>query len=144
MDLDAIDILIDDHKKLISVMNKLEKEIDKNKSDYASLFQDFKKLFKMHDEAEDEIIYPALKEFSDLERLVLKGYQAHHMVEVGILELRATPYTSETWGPKLLVVKDSILAHMAEEEQLLFPAAKNHLDKSTLRKLGKEVRERRD
>jgi hemerythrin superfamily protein len=143
MPINAIDQLREDHKNLLSVMDELEDEINNNTGNYQDLFQEFKQIFNMHDKAEDEIVYPVLKEYPDLNKLILKGYQAHHVVEVGILELRITPYTSETWGPKFLVVKDSILSHMTEEEQQLFPLATNHLDQQKLQQMGEEINKSR-
>jgi iron-sulfur cluster repair protein YtfE (RIC family) len=116
-----IEQLKNDHQKLLNIMDQLEKMLEAGSENCGELFQAFKDTFSIHDQVEDKILYPALKNYPELKKLVLKGYQAHHMVEIGILELRLLPYTSETWGPRFLVIKDSILSHMKEEEELLFP-----------------------
>ena len=139
MTTNAIDILKEDHKNLILVMDKLEEALNNNSDDYVNLFQDFKKLFSDHDDSEDKILYPALIEYPELNKLILKGYQAHHMVKVGLLELRIAPYKSEAWEPKFLVIKDSLLAHMSEEENKIFSLASTYLDQSKLENLGNEI-----
>ncbi len=135
-----IEILVDDHKKLKTVMKKITKNIEANDKDiFSELFNKFKELFNSHDKTEDNIVYPALMEYESLNKLILKGYQAHHMVEVGILELKITPYLAETWGPKFLVIQDCILTHMEEEETLLFPKALKVLSKKKLYSIGDEI-----
>lgn len=100
-------------------------------------------MFNKHDKAEDDIFYPALKEFSELDRLVRKDQQAHHVVEVA-LELRLLPYMSDSWGPKFSVVTDSVICHMAEERKKVFPQALNFLDENKLNELGADIQEQRN
>lgn len=137
--MNIVEQLIDDHEELIVVMEKLGTAIDKSSEECDKLFQNFKDLFRRHDDAEDKIFYPALKKHTTLKKMVLKGYQAHHVVEVGILELRLLPYNSESWGPKFAVIKDSILQHMEEEEEELFPKALELLSSSELSNLSLEL-----
>jgi len=141
--MDAIAILKNDHEQLKNVMGDLETAIDANHENYDALFQNFKHLFDIHDKAEDDIFYPALKNFPELKKLVNKGYQAHHIVEVAILELKLTPYGNESWGPRFSVVRDSILTHMTEEEKQLFPKVKELLEKNELESLGHKIKESR-
>lgn len=142
--MNAIDILKDDHKKLISVMEQLEVVAKKQTDECDALFQQFKNLYNLHDDAEDKIIYPACKKLPQLEWLVRKSYQAHHVVEVALLELRLMPYTGETWGPKFSVVRDSILTHIHEEENALFSQAASLLSNEELNNLGKQILEQRN
>lgn len=137
--MNAIEILRNDHEHLITVMANLEAAIDAHHAGCDELFQKFKHLFDIHDKAEDDVFYPALKKFPELKKLVDKGYQAHHIVEVAILELKLTPYGNESWGPRFSVVRDSILAHMSEEEEQLFPKVVNLLDKDELENLGYDI-----
>lgn len=130
-----------DHTKLKAVMRKLASAAkSSNKKNPDKLFQKFKDLYSNHDALEDEVIYPNLKKHKSLEKLILKGYQAHHMVEMGILELRALSYSNENWGPKFLVIRDSILMHIAEEEKLIFPKAKRIIKKDELQLIQKEAK----
>lgn len=141
--MNAIKILENDHQELIQVMDKLEKLLSSKNADCDASFQRFKELFNAHDAAEDEIIYPRFKEKEELHKLILKGYQAHHVVHVGILELRLLPYESETWAPKFAVIKDSILAHIEEEEKKIFPFASKLFSDAELDKIGQEVKKQR-
>jgi hemerythrin-like domain-containing protein len=130
-----------DHAKLKSVMDQTEESINRDGKEIDDLFQEFKELFQQHDNVEDKIVYPALRKHEELNKLTLKSYQAHHVAEVGILELRLLPYQSETWGPKFLVIKDSILKHIDDEENILFPKAEKLLDSSEKEALAAQYKD---
>ncbi len=137
--MNIIQLLKKDHAELEAVMDKLVK-LKNHESDSAQkLFDQFKKLFYTHDKVEDKIIYPALIDNKELRPIVLKGYQAHHVVELGILELKLLPFSSENWGPKFAVVRDCIITHAGEEEELLFPEMSKLLDAKKLRELAEQA-----
>lgn len=137
--MNAIERLLADHVELRRTMEQLANIADQDIQQRENLFKQFQALFKTHDKAEDSIFYPAAKEYENLKPLVLKSYQAHHVAEVGIMELKLLPYNTESWAPKFLVVKDAIAMHMDEEEQKLFPKAKQVIDTQKLDTLGKEI-----
>lgn len=137
--MNAIERLLADHVELRRTMDRLADIADQDIQERENLFKKFHELFKAHDKAEDEIVYPAAKEYEPLKKLVLKSYQAHHVVQVGIMELKLLPYNTESWAPKFLVVKDSITMHMDEEEQKLFPKLTQLIDQQKLETLGRDI-----
>ncbi len=140
--MNAIALLKKDHEELIEIMAKLEFAAD-NGAEVDKLFQDFKKSFHQHDNAEDEIIYPVFKDIPEFKKLINKGYQAHHIVEVALLELRLIPFLSESWAPKFSVLRDSILVHLEEEENVLFPMAEAKVSEEILNRLGNKILQQR-
>lgn len=146
MNIDIIDVLISDHEKLKNAMDRLKEAIEKNFEELDPYFSEFKHLFYLHDKIENKVVYPAfLKGGKALKNLVMKAYQAHHMAEVGLLELKVTPFRSENWGPKFLVIRDAILQHIKEEEEEIFIVARQMLSKHELESLAKgqeEIRQK--
>lgn len=140
--MNAITILKNDHQDLIEIMAKLEFAADKG-AKVDELFQDFKRYFNQHDKAEDEIIYPVFKDIPEFKKLINKGYQAHHIVQVALLELRLIPFASESWAPKFSVLRDSILVHMEEEENILFPMVEEKVSDEILNRLGNKIWQQR-
>lgn len=139
--MNVITLLKQQHQQLRTVMDKLAQLADTDSDKRDDYFQQFKALFRLHDDIEDKIVYPAFREQKPLEKMILKSYQAHHMAEVGILELKMVPYNTETWAPKFLVVRDSILQHMSEEENDVFPKAEKALSPEELNRLGERAKE---
>lgn len=130
--MNVFEILTEDHQKIKAVMDKIENITDTSDQICDQLFQEFKKLFNLHDKIEDDIVYPALIDIPELTRLIRKSYQAHHVVEVALLELRMTPYANDNWIAKFSVTRDSILKHIEEEETKIFPTAKEKLSQNTI------------
>ncbi|MFU8797297.1 MAG: hemerythrin domain-containing protein [Gammaproteobacteria bacterium] len=139
--MNVIEQLRNDHDELKDVMATLELSVNEQKDNDKTeeCFQQFKKLYQIHTQVEEDIVYPAFEKYSELKKLSLKGYQAHHMVDVGLLELKLLPYFSESWGPKFSVIRDSILTHMGEEEQELFAQAEMQINTEELMRLGDEM-----
>lgn len=141
--MNIIDLLLEDHEKLTNVMNRFQNMNDNfDKKEYDQLFQEFKKLFNEHDEVEDKVLYPELEKHDELKKLALKGMQAHHIVHVGMLEVRLFPY-GETWQAKFSVICDAIFSHMNEEEEILFPKMQEVLNVDELDRLGNEANDLR-
>jgi hypothetical protein len=137
--MNIVTLLKQQHQRLIGIMDRLAQVSDTDSDQRDQLFQEFKDVFNLHDKIEDKIVYPALRKQPQLEKLILKGYQAHHMAEVGILELRMVPFNSESWAPKFWVVRDSILHHMTEEERDILPKAEQLISAAELDRLGNEA-----
>ena len=137
-------MLKNDHKELLAVMDKMLVSSNQETKKFDESFQKFKAEFMLHDKIEDEILYPKLLEIPELKQLILKSYQAHHVVEVAILELRITPYSNENWLPKFSVVYDCIKHHIEEEESVVFPEAEKLLDKNEMDNLTAMAKEYKD
>lgn len=145
----AIKLLCEDHQELIKVMEEIAITVTwpsayEMASELKGLFEKFKQLFNVHDAAEEKIVYPELERITQLTQKILKCRQAHHMAEVGILELKLLPFSSESWGPKFLIIRDALLAHMKEEESEIFPVAEEILSHRELGELGKMIQEQRE
>ena len=146
-----LEILKEDHQKLITTMQTLAEcrgtgtpddpvaDLKADSAMHTQLFNDFKQAFKSHDDAEENVFYPELKQYPTLDSLVSKGVAAHHLVKVGIIELRVIPFHHETWPAKFAVVQDSILSHMQEEETLLFPQVAALVSRELLEAIGNKV-----
>lgn len=145
----AIKILCEDHQDIIKTMEDIAITVTwpnafDTHTELKSLFEKFKQQFNAHDAAEEKIVYPELERIPQLTQKILKCHQAHHMAEVGILELKLLPFSSESWGPKFLIIRDAILSHIKEEETEIFPVAEEILSQRELGELGKMIHEQRD
>lgn len=141
---DAIAQLKKDHENLKGIMAELEKAAYSHDERLSELFKRFRDTFNLHDRLEDEVLYPEMQKHSELKDFALKGWQAHHIVEVGILELRLLPFSSDWWAPKFAVIQQSILTHMDEEENQFFPQVEKIMSQEVLSRLNKEMNDLRE
>jgi iron-sulfur cluster repair protein YtfE (RIC family) len=142
--MNAIDILHQDHLEFSAIFIEMEKTDPKNKEMMDTLFTKLDKIIKTHMESEEKVFYVAAMELEEVRSIVKKSYQSHHFAKVGLTELHLTPYGFDTWKPTLLALKDTVMQHMNEEEELLFPKIQQHFSKEKLERLGLEIVELRN
>jgi hypothetical protein len=90
---------------------------------------------------EEEVLYPALKSHPKARDLTLESYQEHHVVDLILEELEATPVTDEKWGAKFKVAKENIEHHIEEEEGELFRDARQIFEPDELEAMGEKMAE---
>ena len=122
----------------------------------------------IHSILEEEIFYPAVREQVDFdevmeedelegeetsaeevetedeadegEDIIAVSYQEHQMVKDLIKQLKTMDADSSDYKERFAELKDAVLDHASEEEELIFPAASLKLN---LTALGKEMQQRR-
>ena len=83
----------------------------------------------VHEEMEERIFYPAVRENATKEGIadVLEGYEEHHVADLIVSELKATNIEDETYDAKFEVLRENVEHHIDEEEEELFPEARKAL-----------------
>ena len=143
---DAVDMLLSDHEKVKQLFEQFERGDEKNRTEIAS--QIFKDL-EIHAALEEEIFYPAAKrglsnadlgEEEDKDELLAISIEEHHGAMELIQALRKMDPNSSEYQERFAELKDDVLSHASEEEEVLFPAAKL---KMSLVDLAAEMQDRR-
>lgn len=134
--MNALDLLKEDHDILKKYLEMAEEEGDHDKRDLMSRIATH---FRVHEQIEEEIFYPALKEHPKAKDLVLEGYQEHHVVDILLKELETMPVEDERWAAKLKVLKENVEHHIEEEEGEMFRKAQKIFDKQELENLGQSM-----
>ncbi|MGH2809298.1 MAG: hemerythrin domain-containing protein, partial [Actinomycetota bacterium] len=76
--------------------------------------------------------------------VALEGYEEHHVVDMVMAEIEATPVDDETWGAKFSVMKENITHHIEEEEGEMFKKARQIFSKVELEEMGSVMEERKE
>ena len=142
--MDALKLLKDDHKKVKGMLEKLDATTERAEKTRTEMLQTLKQELTVHETIEEEILYPALKEFAKTKDIALEGYEEHHVVDGIMAELEATPVDDETWGAKLTVMKENLEHHIEEEETDMFPKARKVMDEAELDELGERMAARKE
>ena len=147
----AIEILINDHREITSLLEELEntdveqlETADEETAPFRSKEDDFfklKNLLTRHTRLEEEVFYPALADFAETSVLVQTSYDEHQVVDELLRNLSTMEPTSEEWLEVMAVLKDNVDNHIAQEEEELFQKAKELLKGKKLEELGKEMEE---
>jgi hemerythrin-like domain-containing protein len=135
--MNAIELLEQEHevmKKLLDKAVELEDGAQRRQA-----LQHIINDFRSHEEIEEKIFYPALKEHPKAKDIVLEGYEEHHVVDLLIQELEAMPPKDERWAAKLKVLKENVEHHIEEEEGEMFKTARKVFEREELETLGSRM-----
>ena len=132
--MNALELLKDDHDLMKKLLERAE-AVDDSASRRQAL-QYLRNDFTAHEQIEERIFYPALKEHPKAKDIVLEGYQEHHVADVLLEELEAMPPEDERWAAKLTVLRENVEHHIEEEEGEMFRTARRVFDKHELETLG--------
>ena len=134
--MDAIKLLIDQHRKLESLM-KTAVEASGPKARSAALVRVGDDLTK-HLTSEEDLFYPAVKA-KRTEDILLESLEEHLSLKRLLADLLALDPAAETWEAKFKVLKEQSEHHHEEEEENLFPKVRKMMDAAQLDALGQDM-----
>jgi iron-sulfur cluster repair protein YtfE (RIC family) len=143
-DLDPLKLLKQDHDKVKSLLEELDATTERATKTRTEMLATLKQELTVHETIEEEILYPALKEFSKTKEIALEAYEEHHVVDAIMAELEGTPVEDEMWGAKLTVMKENLEHHIEEEEDEMFKQARQVMDTYELDSLGERMPARKE
>ena len=141
--MDPIKMLKQDHDEVKALLEKLDKTTERAEVTRTDGLEQLRQKLDVHETIEEEILYPALKEFAKTKAITLEAYEEHHVVDLVMAELEATPVSDETWAAKLRVAKENLEHHIDEEEDQMFKQARQVMDEAELEALGDRMAARR-
>lgn len=136
---EALNLLKKDHRHVKSIIEELEKTTSRAVKKRQELLQTLKAELQLHEQIEEKLFYPELKKNKEDKPLILEAYEEHGLVDDILAKLEATEVDDETWIAKIEVLKECLLHHIKEEEQEIFPLAKEHLGSEKLKKMGDAI-----
>jgi hemerythrin-like domain-containing protein len=142
--MDALQLLKDDHAKVKKMLEELDGTTERAEKTRTEIFERLKHDLTIHEAIEEEILYPALKEFAKTRDITLEAYEEHRVVDQIVSELEATPVSDETWGAKLTVMKENLEHHIEEEEGEMFKQARQVMERAELDELGDRMAARKE
>lgn len=115
------EILQHDHKRLQHLMQEAERTKDTVRR--RGLIEELEETWEMHACAEEEILYPRLKEDETLETLVDDAFDTFYDVRQSVDRLRGAVEANAEGERKaaLSQLKQSLAQHVKEEEREMFP-----------------------
>jgi hypothetical protein len=137
--MDAITLLKEDHRLFKKLLEEGDETTERAKKTRMELLDRLVTELKVHEKIEEEIFYPALREYDKTKEIVLEGFEEHHVADLIAAELKRTDVSDERWAAKWSVLKENLEHHIEEEEEDMFKKARTLLDKSELVALGERM-----
>lgn len=133
--MDAITLLKRDHDQVRRLFEQIESaRAPERKRD---LTEKLVKLLTTHSMAEEQLLYPQLRERGEeLDELALEALEEHHVVKWLLLEIHRLPVDDERFDAKLSVLKENVLHHAKEEEREIFKLMRRAFVREELEEMG--------
>jgi len=145
--MDAITLLKEDHRKVKKLLGELAETTNRAEKTRGELLERIAGELKAHMAIEEEIFYPAFKaagEKSDDDQQYFEALEEHRAAgDLVLPDLLKTSVTSDQFGGRAKVLKELVEHHADEEEEEMFPRARELLDAATLAELGARMQARK-
>lgn len=102
------------------------------------LYPQIRRHLLVHARAEEQAFYPHLAARPGLRELVERSLEEHAEVERFLKRLDVKDRSTKQWRDLFVEMVQAVQAHVAREEQELFPLARRLLDTAELRRIQEE------
>ena len=146
--MDAISLLKEDHRNVKKLLGELAETTNRAEKTRTELLARIAREIEAHTTIEEEIFYPAFKEAAggkgEDDKMYFEALEEHRAAgDLVLPDLLKTSVTSDQFGGRAKVLKELIEHHADEEEEEMFPRARELLDKATLEDLGTRMEARK-
>jgi hemerythrin superfamily protein len=132
---DAVQLLKADHREVEGWFSQFEKAANEGKK--AELAQKIVTALKVHTQIEEELFYPASREFLKDDDIVDEAIVEHDAAKKLMAEIEGMQPSEEMYDAKVKVLQEMIEHHVEEEEKEYFPQVqKSEMD---LKGLGEQM-----
>jgi hemerythrin-like domain-containing protein len=136
--MDAIELLMEDHKKVQKVFKEFEKSKDEmDEARKGDIVRQCCADLKIHTQLEEEIFYPAARDAVEDEELLDEAEVEHASAKQLIDELEQMEPGEELYDARFTVLGEYVNHHIKEEEHSLFPEVRKA--KLDLDELGRRM-----
>ena len=133
---DIYDLLVKDHNKVKDLLTKIQST--ESEETRQKLFSEVKQELEIHTTFEENVFYPQAREKTGMEEAIEEALDEHDEAKQLLEALADMEPTSQEWMETIDELSDALSHHIKEEEQELFPAARNKVDPAEADKMGRE------
>lgn len=140
--LNALELLEQQHEEVRKLLEEMTTTTPRAEKTRRRLLPQIDKKLRAHMRIEEEIFYPAYREATrnqKEEKLYYEALEEHHAAEHELNELLGEEVASVPFGAKAKVLKELVEHHLEEEEQDLFPLARELFSEEQLASLGEQM-----
>ncbi|WP_328529575.1 hemerythrin domain-containing protein [Nocardioides sp. NBC_00368] len=130
---DVTDLIMQDHREVESLFEKLEREPEVR----AGLTPVLVTLLSAHSRAEEAEVYPVARDEAGEADDVAHSQEEHLLADRLLAELSECDPFSTAYENKLAEVVDAVSHHVEEEESTVLPGMRSRLDDARRAELGK-------
>lgn len=133
--MNVLDVLHDDHAVAERLFSDILRTSSADKARREELFQTLKEALIKHSHAEEKVFYPQLRDKKPAHDMIEHGVDEHHKVEQLLSKMDTIPADSDDWLDALEDIHAKVKDHVEEEENDIFPKARQLLGDGELNQL---------
>ncbi|MGH9943945.1 MAG: hemerythrin domain-containing protein [Pyrinomonadaceae bacterium] len=137
--MDVFELLKSDHEKVSTIFTQLEPLGEADAAQRRQLFTQLKQELDLHAQLEETLLYPRLKAVEETQDITIEAIEEHQEVKDLLAELEATAPENEEWNDLLLELKENVEHHVEEEENEMFPQARQVLSQQEINEIGSQI-----
>jgi hemerythrin superfamily protein len=137
---DPFDALAQDHRNLLGLFDLIERTDSSARIRRATLLFQIKRMLTAHALAEEDIIYPMLRDDAQRQEMASQLYREHAEMKVHLFELEHQAKDEPGWIAKLRDLRGIIERHARQEEDSEFPRLRAALSGDGKSRLFGEIR----
>jgi len=135
--MNALTLLKQDHSNVEALFERFEKAGADDLEEKARVAELVIEHLATHAVIEEQVLYPALRDrLPEDEFTVLEALEEHHAAKMMLSELKKTPAGHERFDAKFTVLMENVRHHVKEEEDDLFPKARDAFSVQELEDMG--------
>ncbi|MFL6351414.1 MAG: hemerythrin domain-containing protein [Bryobacteraceae bacterium] len=138
---DPFATLIEEHRTLLSLLDKMQHLPASDWAKRKLLFLAFKRKIGKHAMAEEDVIYPLLKTQAERHETTQKLYREHASMKIHLFELEGSIRQDKEWPDAVRALRSEIEPHAREEEQTEFPRLRELLNGAGATQLSRKIRQ---
>jgi hemerythrin superfamily protein len=127
---DPFDVLVADHRRFESLLTEMARAAQGSVAQRAQLFLRLKRRLAAHAMAEEDIVYPMLRNGPELEQHSRQLYAEHAEIKVLLFALEHSLNKQRDWSEAVTKLTDLILVHARLEEEREFPRLRESLSQA--------------
>lgn len=137
---DPFGVLIDDHRHFLDLLDEMERSRGAGTFQRTQLFLRLKRRLAAHAMAEEDVIYPVLREEGGDEQAATRLYRDHGEVKTQLYALEQSLRDEEPFLARASALRTLIAEHARQEEEVEFPRLRALLDEEATARMARLVR----
>lgn len=130
---DAVEVVLGQHEHVRALFARLGVA---GVQDRQETFDDLLRLLAVHETAEEEVIYPALRRIAGGEEIAKARTDEEDAAKRALSDLERLGVDGKDFDRRLLAFRDMVLSHVESEEQEALPLLRAHLEPERLRQMA--------
>ena len=136
---DPFSLLIDDHREIRTLLNQMMAAGTRSMPKQARLFLMLKRRLAKHAMAEEDVVYPIVRNDSAGGDQRKHLYEEHADMKMLLHEIEEDFKSRQDWTVNVTALRNLVLNHIEEEEKTVFPELRRELSEARRPKLASQI-----